>query len=210
MKPEKTIDYELGFAKKLTLSSALKMSLFYKELRDMIQVTNVLGAYPATYMMYQNIDFGTVKGFSTSYDLRRTGRVQMTTNYTLQFGWNWFLIIWIQFSYTGQPNLRTTIPLSYDQRHALSIPVDYRYRTGDKYTGPVLWEAEILEDGSNIMLSMAPGLHIQVIKYYTSDDGINDRSTLMGSINGSDFHNLELTKFNKNFEIKWNKRSPHM
>ena len=36
-------------------------------------------------MMYQNIDFGTVKGFSTSYDLRRTGRVQMTTNYTLQF-----------------------------------------------------------------------------------------------------------------------------
>ena len=44
LKPEKTIDYELGFAKKLTLSSALKMSLFYKELRDMIQVTNVLGA----------------------------------------------------------------------------------------------------------------------------------------------------------------------
>ena len=33
-------------------------------------------------MMYQNIDFGTVKGFSASYDLRRTGRVQMTTNYT--------------------------------------------------------------------------------------------------------------------------------
>ena len=66
------------------------MSLFYKELRDMIQVTNVLG-YPAIYMMYQNIDFGTVKGFSTSYDLRRTGRVQMTTNYTLQFRWNWFL-----------------------------------------------------------------------------------------------------------------------
>ena len=58
LKPEKTVDYELGFAKKLTLSSALKMSLFYKELRDMIQVTNVLGAYPATYMMYQNIDFG--------------------------------------------------------------------------------------------------------------------------------------------------------
>ena len=40
------------------------MSLFYKELRDMIQVTNVLGNYSATYMMYQNIDFGTVKGFS--------------------------------------------------------------------------------------------------------------------------------------------------
>ena len=69
-------------------------------------------------MMYQNIDFGTVKGFSASYDLRRTGRVQMTTNYTLQFGWNWFIILsGYSLVNTGQPNLRTTIPLSYDQRH---------------------------------------------------------------------------------------------
>ena len=75
LKPEKTIDYELGFAKKLTLSSALKILLFYKELRDMIQVTNVIGAYPATYMMYENMDFSTVKGFSASYDLRRTGKM---------------------------------------------------------------------------------------------------------------------------------------
>ena len=30
LKPEKTIDYELGFAKKLTLSSALKCLYFTK------------------------------------------------------------------------------------------------------------------------------------------------------------------------------------
>ena len=34
-------------------------------------------------MMYQNIDFGTVKGFF-SYDLEEP-EVQMTTNYALQF-----------------------------------------------------------------------------------------------------------------------------
>ena len=101
-------------------------------------------------MMYQNIDFGTVKGFSTSYDLRRTGRVQMTTNYTLQFadGTGSSTSSGYSLVNTGQPNLRTTIPLSYDQRHALSASVDYRYRTGDKYTGPVLWGTKILEDGS--------------------------------------------------------------
>ena len=38
------------------------MFLFYKELRDMIQVTNVLGAI-LPHMMYQNIDFGIVKDF---------------------------------------------------------------------------------------------------------------------------------------------------
>ena len=85
LKPEKNVDYELGFAKTLSLKSALKISAFYKELRDMVQVTNVLSAYPAQYYTYGNIDFGTVKGMSINYDLRRTNNVQMTANYTLQF-----------------------------------------------------------------------------------------------------------------------------
>ena len=213
LKPEKTIDYELGFAKKLTLSSALKMSLFYKELRDMIQVTNVLGAYPATYMMYQNIDFGTVKGFSTSYDLRRTGRVQMTTNYTLQFadGTGSSASSGYSLVNTGQPNLRTTIPLSYDQRHAISASVDYRYKTGDKYTGPVLGKWKVFEDaGANIMMSAGSGTPYSRQSNITQEaaDGINDRSTLSGSINGSRLPwQFRLNaKFNKNFEIKWSKK----
>jgi len=213
LKPEKTIDYELGFAKKLTLSSALKVSLFYKELRDMIQVTNVLGAYPATYMMYQNIDFGTIKGFSTSYDLRRTGRVQMTTNYTLQFadGTGSSSSSGYSLVNTGQPNLRTTIPMNYDQRHALSASVDYRYRNGDKYTGPVLGKWKVLEDaGVNIMMSAGSGTPYSRQSNITQEaaSGISDRSTLTGSLNGSRLPwQFRLNaKFNKNFEIKWTKK----
>ena len=218
LKPEKTVDYELGFAKKLTLSSALKLSLFYKELRDMIQVTNVLGAYPATYMMYQNIDFGTVKGFSINYDLRRTGRVQMTSNYTLQFadGTGSSASSGYSLVNTGQPNLRTTIPLSYDQRHALSASVDYRYKSGNKYTGPVVFGYKILEDaGANIMLSAGSGTPYSRQSNITQEaaDGINDRSTLSGSINGSrlPWQFRVNAKFNKNFEIKWSdKKSSYL
>ena len=213
LKPEKTIDYELGFAKKLTLSSALKMSLFYKEMRDMIQVTNVIGAYPATYMMYQNIDFGTSKGFSASYDLRRTGRVQMTTNYTLQFadGTGSSANSGVSLVNTGQPNLRTTIPLAYDQRHAISTSVDYRYRGGDKYTGPVLGKFKVLENsGVNIMMSAGSGTPYSRQSNITQEaaSGISDRSTLMGSLNGSRLPwQFRLNaKFNKNFEIKWTKK----
>ena len=65
LKPEKTVDYELGFAKTLSLRSALKISAFYKEIRDLTQITNVLQAYPAQYYTYGNIDFGTVKGMSS-------------------------------------------------------------------------------------------------------------------------------------------------
>ena len=47
------------------------MKLSYKEIKDLVQVTNVLQAYPAQYYTYGNIDFGTVKGLSVNYDLRR-------------------------------------------------------------------------------------------------------------------------------------------
>ena len=213
LKPEKTIDYELGFAKKLTLSSALKILLFYKELRDMIQVTNVIGAYPATYMMYENMDFSTVKGFSASYDLRRTGRVQMTTNYTLQFadGTGSSYNSGVDLVNTGQPNLRTTIPMAYDQRHAISASVDYRYRNGDKYTGPVLGKLKILENaGINIMMSAGSGTPYSRQSNITQEaaEGISDRSVLMGSLNGSRLPwQFRLNaKFNKNIEIKWTKK----
>ena len=40
----------------------------------------------------------------------------------------------------------------------LSPSVDYRYKTGDKYTGPVLFGVKIFEDaGANIMMSAGSG-----------------------------------------------------
>ena len=85
LRPEKTIDYELGFQQVLTKTSSLKISAYYKEMRDMIQVRNFTGAYPRPYKAFGNLDFGTVKGFTVGYDMRRTGNVRLNANYTLQF-----------------------------------------------------------------------------------------------------------------------------
>ena len=38
----------------------------------MIQIVKTNYAYPISYLTYGNIDFGTVKGFSALYELRRT------------------------------------------------------------------------------------------------------------------------------------------
>ncbi|MFT4972801.1 MAG: outer membrane receptor protein involved in Fe transport, partial [Saprospiraceae bacterium] len=86
LRPEKTIDYEIGFQQKISNSSAIKLTAYYKELRDMIQARfyfqiPTLGEYET----FDNLDFGTVKGFSASYDLRRTGNIQLNIAYTLQF-----------------------------------------------------------------------------------------------------------------------------
>jgi hypothetical protein len=87
LKPERTIDYELGFTQVLNeqQNSALTLSAFYRELRNMIQITRFSYAYPVSYTSFGNIDFGTVTGFSVAYDLRRTNNVTMNANYTLSF-----------------------------------------------------------------------------------------------------------------------------
>ena len=211
LKPEKTVDYELGFAKTLSLKSALKISAFYKELRDMIQITNTLSAYPAQYYTYGNIDFGTVKGMSINYDLRRTNNIQLTANYTLQFadGTGSSATSGASLVNTGQPNLRTTIPLSYDQRHAISASVDYHYGDGKDYDGPVWFGANVFQNaGANLMFSAGSGTPYSRQSNITQEaaDGINDRSTLAGNLNGSRLpwqFRMNL-KLNKSFEIKWN------
>ena len=218
LKPEKTVDYELGFAKTLSLKSALKISAFYKELRDLIQITNTLAAYPAQYYTYGNIDFGTVKGMSVNYDLRRTNNVQLTANYTLQFadGTGSSATSGASLVNTGQPNLRTTIPLAFDQRHSLSASVDYHYGHGKDYNGPVWFGSKVFQNaGANFMISAGSGTPYSKQSNITQEaaSGINDRSTLEGSINGSrlPWQFRMNAKINKEFEIKWSdKKSSHL
>lgn len=189
LKPERTTDYELGFMQTLSRSSALTLSAFYRELRDMIQVVNVNYAYPANYLTYGNIDFGTVKGFAVKYDLRRTNNVSINASYTLQFadGTGSGATSGLNLINSNQPNLRTLIPLDYDQRHRINATVDYRYGKGSDYDGPA-WGKKIFQDaGANIIFNAGSGLPFTKQSNFTQDAafGISERSTLKGSVNGA-------------------------
>jgi len=213
LKPEKTVEYELGFVKKLSLRSAINISAFYKELRDMIQVVQNYQAYPSTYTSYGNIDFGTVKGMSVDYDLRRVNNVQLTASYTLQFadGTGSSSTSGASLVGTDQPNLRTTIPLSYDQRHAISTTFDYHYGKGKDYDGPVWFGSQVFSNaGANIVLRAGSGTPYSRQSNVTQEaaSGINDRSVLDGSLNGSrlPWQFRINAKINKEFEIKWSEK----
>jgi hypothetical protein len=197
LKPEKTIDYELGFTQVLNeqQNSALTLSAFYRELRNMIQVTRFAYAYPVSYTSYGNIDFGTVTGFSVAYDLRRTNNVTMNANYTLSFAngtgssdGDAINII----SNSTQPNLRNTVPLSFDQRHNIVANVDYSYGDGKDYNGPVLQingkKYSIFSNaGANLTFRATSGTPYSRQGNISQEGaiGLSRISILSGSLNGS-------------------------
>ncbi len=160
--PQKTIDYEVGFQQKLSNSSAIKIAAYYREMRDMIQLRQINftpSDQVANYQTFGNVDFGTVKGFTFQYDLRRTNNVQITANYTLQFAEG-----------TGSNpttsaralqqlgNLRTLFPLDFDERHRLNLVIDYRYGSGKRYNGPRLFGTDIFANaGVNLQTIFVSG-----------------------------------------------------
>lgn len=160
LKPTKTISYEIGFKQKLTNSSALSLSSFYREQRDEIQVRKLIGAYPEDYLTFDNIDFGTVKGFTVDYDLRRTKNVSLKVNYTIQFaeGTGSNSLTSLNLVNSDQPNLRTIFPYTYDQRHQIVTTFDYRYGSGRRYNGPKVGGKNILENtGLNVVFIAGSG-----------------------------------------------------
>lgn len=160
LKPERTIDYEVGFQQKLTNSSALKMSAYYKEMRDMIQSRNYLYVPSPvnSYTGFGNLDFGTVKGFSFQYDLRRTNNIELQANYTLQFADGTGSSSTSQRGLNTRGNIRSLFPLNFDERHRLVTVLDYRYASGRAYSGPRINGLDILANaGINIQANAVSG-----------------------------------------------------
>ena len=193
LKPETTIDYEVGFQQVLSKTSSLKLSAFYREQRNNVQLINVLDAYPTTYKTYGNRDFGTVKGTTISYDLRRTGNIRMTVAYTLQFAngtgsdENSGAQVLTGLINAGYPNLRAIFPYSYDTRHAFAITMDYRYGEGKDYNGPVMKGINLLENtGLNLVSNVYSGSPYSSQTFITNEGSFSaNNSGLSGTTNGS-------------------------
>ncbi|MCB0795500.1 MAG: carboxypeptidase-like regulatory domain-containing protein [Flavobacteriales bacterium] len=191
LKPSKTIDYELGFQQVLSKSSSLKIAAFYRELRDMIQIRNVVEAWPQTYRTYDNFDFGTVKGLTATFDLRRTGNVWMRASYTLQFadGTGSGPNTGINLINSQQPNLRTINPLDFDQRHRIQITTDFRYGSGKDYNGPMWFNKPFFQrTGINLVTILGSGTPYSPSSRIVQEGAITGGSgqhRLEGSINGA-------------------------
>lgn len=160
LKPVRTIDYEVGFQQKLTNSSAMKFSAYYKEQKDLIQ-SRVYANLPApvnTYESYGNLDFATTKGFSFTYDRRRTSNLELSATYTLQFADGSGSDANSSRGINNRGIIRNLIPLSFDERHRITAVIDYRYGVGSKYNGPKIAGKNIFADaGINFNIAAVSG-----------------------------------------------------
>jgi hypothetical protein len=194
LKPQKKIDYALGFQQAISKSSAIKLQAFYSEIKDLIQVINVNFAYPVRYQTSGNLDFSVVKGLTLEYDLRRSENFSASASYTLSFAEGSASNFAGALLNTSTPNLRNTTPLSFDQRHAIKFNFDYRLNDKE---GPEIFGIRPFENmGLNATFYTGSGTP------YTQDGSAwGGRTQIRGSINGArlPWNNRTSVRIDKSF-----------
>jgi len=213
LKPSQTVDYEIGFQQKLNSYSSLKIATFYREMKDQIQITRVLDAYPVSYRTYGNLDFGTVKGMTFVYDLRRMGNIRLRASYTVQFaeGTGSSSTTAANIIGAGQPNLKVISPLNWDQRHQIQTTFDFHYGKGKDYNGPIMFDKKIFEEtGVNVVFIGGSGTPYSKQRNITKEAGFtNEGAVLLGSLNGSRLPwQVGINgKVDKYFDLEWGKEN---
>jgi outer membrane receptor protein involved in Fe transport len=84
LKPEKTVQYEFGYKNAINDFLGVDVSVFYKDIRDLLGVEFVSTYAAAEYGRFTNVDFGNVMGFTISLDQRKIGLLSSTLDYTWQ------------------------------------------------------------------------------------------------------------------------------
>ena len=187
LKPSQTIEYELGFTQKVTNTSSMTISAYYHELRNMIQMYRFNGAFPKAYNSYSNLDFGTVKGLTASYDMRRTKNARIRASYTLQFAdmTGSSTSTAAALISAGVPNLRSTFPTNADRRHSFNLTLDYRYSSGKDYDGPTIKGVQFLSNtGFALQVNGGSGTPFTAARNVSSPIS-GGNNLLQGTYNGS-------------------------
>lgn len=142
LEPEKTTAYELGISHGLSDNTALNVTAFYKDIKDLIQV-KTQSSDLKQFNIFQNADFATVKGLELGLVMRRVRSIQMDLKYTLSSakGTGSFANTQRNVAWTADNAPLQASPLAFDQRHTFTALVDIR-RSGSE-SGSILDDAGI-------------------------------------------------------------------
>jgi outer membrane receptor protein involved in Fe transport len=130
MRPERTVQYEIGLQQQLTETLAFNVTGFFKDIRDYLALQTIRFSTISgedVYSIYQNRDYANVKGVTFALTSRRPrgGMVSANVDYTFQIaeGNNTDANSFFFNSLSGKETELEIVPLSFDQRHVLSSTV---------------------------------------------------------------------------------------
>lgn len=148
IRPEFTTQYEFGFKQQFGEFLGVDMSVFYKDIRDLLGVEFIDTYTAASYARFTNVDFGSAYGMKLSADQRFSQSFTVSLNYTLQsaYGNSSDPRETANRAAAGLDPRPRQLPFDWDQRHtvnltaALEQPNDYlatlvlRFGSGSPYT----------------------------------------------------------------------------
>lgn len=148
LKPQLTVQYEVGLKQALTDFLGLELTFFYKDVRDLLGSEFVSTYAAADYPRLTNVDFGSIYGFTIAFDQRFLGPISTSIDYTMQFarGNSSDPYETANRAASGKDPRPRDIPFGWDQRHTINataiyiIPDNYsisavlRYGSGMPYT----------------------------------------------------------------------------
>ncbi|TES93176.1 MAG: TonB-dependent receptor [Candidatus Cloacimonadota bacterium] len=181
---QQTTAYEFGIAHELTPDAALFITLYYKDLYDLIGVRFV-PALPNTYTQFVTEDYGNVKGAEFTFSKRATeylsgklvytlSQAKGTGSYSTQAYYDYIANVPIDpVTDKPVPMPKSDYALEFDQRHLISAEVNFRV---PNKTGPMLGTIYPLHNlNINVLTSIGSGLP------YTKR---NTSQLIIGEVNG--------------------------
>ena len=156
LRPERTTAYEVGVARQIGDRMRLDLTAYYKDVKDLVEITSI-NSYPNGFSSYRNRDYATIKGVDIGWTMRRTNHITTSVNYSLSTAMGTGSVSNTQgnIAWTSATPPKLTAPLDFDQRHKLSVNLDYTLEKGE---GPTIAGGRWFENSTiNILYNVGSG-----------------------------------------------------
>ncbi|MDZ7369720.1 MAG: TonB-dependent receptor [candidate division KSB1 bacterium] len=146
LKPQKTIQYEIGIWQEIIKGMGLELALYYRDIYDLLSTAIISTYNQIEYGLYTNKDYGNARGLEVKWDYAY-GKFFTGINYTLAYTRGNADNPTHTFTRAGNSMdpIARLIPMSWDQRHTFNLTVRWAekswsasligyYNSGTPYT----------------------------------------------------------------------------
>jgi outer membrane receptor protein involved in Fe transport len=132
LKSEKTVNYEIGLWQQLNANMGLEVTLFYKDIYQLLTAGIQTTYDQIRYGRFDNKEYGNARGLEVKYDFN-FGSFNGNVNYTLQYTRGVADNPQMTYNRAGnnQDPIPRLIPMPWDQRHTFNLTMGYYTKNMD-------------------------------------------------------------------------------